>query len=122
MRVPLGLRGIARNWITPSRASISNSRGAQPLASLASASSTGPLVGASSAVVTPSGWPTRSVARPMRWYADRALGEAYCTMPSPSRRISPSPTRGEASMSTCWFGNGKEPAAIICARSDALCR
>ncbi len=53
MRVPFGLSGIARNWITPSFASISNSRGAQPLATLASASSTGPREGASSAVVCP---------------------------------------------------------------------
>ncbi|CAM5651393.1 hypothetical protein STENM327S_03155 [Streptomyces tendae] len=53
MRVPLGLSGMARNWITPSCASISNSRGAQPLATLARASSTGPRDGASSAVVRP---------------------------------------------------------------------
>ena len=34
MRVPLGLSGMARNWMTPSAPSTSNSRGAQPLATL----------------------------------------------------------------------------------------
>ncbi|CAM5338282.1 hypothetical protein STENM223S_04748 [Streptomyces tendae] len=50
------------------------------------------------------------------------MGEAYWTTPSASRRIRPSPTRGEASISSCWFANGKVPAAIIWARSEALWR
>ena len=109
--------------MTPSRASISNSRGAQPLATLTQrlvhrAAGRGEFGGGQAEVLADQvGGQAHAVV------GGQPVGEAYWTMPSastPDQAVTDA--RGTRPCPTCWSGNGKEPAAIICARSEALCR
>ena len=50
---------------------------------------------------------------PTRCSAELAFGDTYCTSPSASSHITPSPTRGAALESPARCGNGNVPIAIM---------